>query len=262
MKKTILALSLIVLVIGCVATPQPSIKSTIESPELKLRIEGVEKVQAEVSDHTERHLALEEKRFELDREKWEIEKEEKKHDELKSKLSSFCNFEGEYPTFDLYSVISLLDWKNIQADFETLYINGYRTIVVRAFSGGGSAFAGMGIADSIEQWKSRGVTVIGKAYGLIASATVPIFASTSERVASPSTLFMVHEAAMFKFFTTETHSDINSQKVMLDKMQEKYCEILAKNSNKSMEFWKSLEKDTTWFDAKQALEWGLVDRIE
>jgi ATP-dependent protease ClpP protease subunit len=265
MKTLIIVLSIVVLSLaGCagqqVKSDQPSTESV-----LKLKIEGVDTVKVaavEESDRPERELCLKEKSLALEREKWEFEKKEKTRDLLKSKLSTYANFEFEYPTIDLYSTITMTDWRNIQKDLEVLKIEGYTTIVMRIFSGGGSAFAGLGIADSIKQWHDKGLNIIGKAYGIIASATVPIFASCSERYASPSTLFMVHEAAMFKFFTVEKHSDIIKQKEMLDKMQEKYVNLLASRSKKPAEFWLKLEKATTWFDVTEAVEWGLVDKIE
>ena len=261
--KTLIVIFLMV-VIGC-AGQQVTSDQPITDPILKLRIEGVDTVkvtQDNESDHQERALVLKEKAFELEAAKWVYEKKEKERDLLKSKLSSYCNFEFAVPTIDLFSTITMTDWRNIQKDFEVLTLHGYNTIVLRIFSGGGSAFAGMGVADSIKQWSEKGLTIIGKAYGIIASATVPIFASCTIRHAAPSTLFMVHEAAMFKFFALEKHSDINSQKIMFDKMQHNYCTLLSNRSNKSTDFWKSLEKETTWFDANQAKEWGLVDEIE
>ena len=262
MKKLSIILTCLFFV-SCMAATQPTVKPTpLETPELKLRIEGVDTVKAEVSDSDDRALDIEERKVKMDEEKWERQKIREDKEELKSKLSSFCDLNGELPVFNMYSTISMMDWKNIQSDLSVLNEVGINKVVMKVFSGGGSAFAGMGIADSINQWKNRGMTIIGKAYGLIASATVPIFASCSERIASPSTLFMVHEAAMFKFFTIESHSDINNQKIMLDKMQQKYCNILSQNSNKDIDFWMELEKKTTWFDVDEAMEWGLVDKVE
>ena len=263
--KTILSIFCILSLIACAGT-QPQ-NTVVENPTLKLQIEGVDTVQVketpiDTSDFREREMSLSERKFDLEREKWAVEQAEKKRELLKSKLSSYCNFEFKYPTIDLYSTITMSDWRNIQKDFEFLKLEGHNTIVMRIFSGGGSAFAGLGIADSIKEWHDKGLNIIGKAYGIIASATVPIFASCSQRIASPSTLFMVHEASMFKFITIEKHSDIIAQKTMLDKMQEKYCRLLQNRSHKPAEFWKDLESKTTWFDANQALEWGLVDEIE
>ena len=266
MKPLVLLSIFMFFFVGCLTAPQEQIKqSPIENPTLKLRIEGVESVKvAPAPDESdlERQRSMEDKKLAMELEKWAYEKAEKDRALIKSKMSAFCNFELTYPTFDLYSTITMQDWRNIQKDFEVLTIMGYDTVVLRIFSGGGSAFAGLGIADALKEWEGKGLRVIGKAYGIIASATVPIFASCTERISAASTLFMVHEASMFKFFTTESHSDITAQKQMLDKMQDKYCELLAKNSNKPAAFWKALEEKTTWFDADKAKAWGLVDEIE
>lgn len=263
---SIYAVMLLVLILGitgCTMTksnlPQTS---PAEQPTLKLKIEGVDTVKADTSEMAERGIALEESRLALDREKWEYEKKQAEIKELKSKLSVFCNIDNPIPVFDLYSSISMLDWKNMQKDFNLLWNLGYKKIIVRFFSGGGSAFAGLGIADLISEWVTRGMDIEGQAYGLIASATVPIFAACKTRQAGTSTLFMVHEAAAFKFFTLEKHSDISAQERMFNLMLDKYVGILEKRSNKKTDFWKTLIRETTWFSADQAKEWGLVDIVE
>ena len=104
----------------------------------------------------------------------------------------------------------------------------------------------------------------GHAYGVVASAAVPVFASCSKRISNESTLFMVHESAIWSFqfgFKKETHSDIIAQKEMMDKMQERYLNILSQNTKRKADFWKELESKTTWFPAIQGQEWGLVDEI-
>jgi ATP-dependent protease ClpP protease subunit len=49
---------------------------------------------------------------------------------------------------------------------------------------------------------------------------------------------------------------------MMDRLRDCYLKKLVANSTKPYEFWSDLEGKTTWFTAEQALEWGLVDRIE
>jgi ATP-dependent Clp protease, protease subunit len=137
-----------------------------------------------------------------------------------------------------------------------------RTIHYYINSGGGSVFAGLGLADLIERAKQQGFTIIGYGTGIIASATVPIFAVCSERIAMPGTLFMVHQAKMFKFLAEENADDIRAQNELMIIIRDRYVEKLAANTNISREKWVEMEQRTTWFTAEQAKEFGLVDRIE
>jgi ATP-dependent protease ClpP protease subunit len=70
---------------------------------------------------------------------------------------------------------------------------------------------------------------------------------------------MVHESSIWKFsfgFSRETHSDIKAKNEMMDKLQTAYLTLLASNSERDYDFWLELEGKTSWFDAKQAQEWG------
>jgi ATP-dependent protease ClpP protease subunit len=45
-------------------------------------------------------------------------------------------------------------------------------------------------------------------------------------------------------------------------LQDQYLGYLVRNSKLSLEQWVEKEQATTWFNAKKAQEWGLVDKIE
>ena len=129
-------------------------------------------------------------------------------------------------------------------------------------SGGGNAFSGLSMADQLLRAQRNGFKVVAHASGIVASATIPIFAVCSERFAAESTMFMVHEASMFKFLTNESRSDLKSQTDMLDLLRSHYLEILANHTKLSADAWGAKEGKTTWFSANKALDWGLVDSIE
>jgi len=129
-------------------------------------------------------------------------------------------------------------------------------------SPGGDAFTGLALADEIERAKQKGFKVTAHASGIVASAAVPVFAVCQERFAAPGTIFMVHEAALWKWPGRETASDIRSQNELMDLLRERYIGKLVENSKLTKAEWEQLEKKTTWFSAEKALEWGLVDRIE
>ena len=79
--------------------------------------------------------------------------------------------------------------------------------------------------------------------------------------ASVGTIFLVHQASMFKF-GFENASDIRAQNELMDIMRDRYIGKLVEHSKLTAEKWHELELRTTWFDSKQALDYGLIDAIE
>jgi ATP-dependent Clp protease protease subunit len=129
-------------------------------------------------------------------------------------------------------------------------------------SPGGDAFSGLALADQIERARRKGFKVTAHASGIIASAAVPVFAVCDVRLAAPGTIFMVHEAALWKWPGRETASDIRSQNELMHLLRDRYIGKLVDNSKLNKAKWEELEKKTTWFSADKALAWGLVDSIE
>ncbi len=129
-------------------------------------------------------------------------------------------------------------------------------------SPGGDAFSGLALADQIERARRKGFHITAHASGIIASAAVPVFAVANKRYAAPGTIFMVHEAALWKWPGRETASDIRSQNELMGLLRERYIGKLTANSKLDKSKWEELEKKTTWFSAEKAMDWGLVDKIE
>ncbi len=129
-------------------------------------------------------------------------------------------------------------------------------------SPGGDAFSGLALADQIERAKRRGFHITAHASGIIASAAVPVFAVCDVRLAAPGTIFMVHEASLWKWPGRETASDIRSKNELMVLLRERYIGKLANYSKLDKEKWEELENKTTWFSAEKAKKWGLVDKIE
>ncbi len=178
-------------------------------------------------------------------------------------LSNKTFIEGDTAYIGMFSAITMYDvsalWEDIIVIYQTTDV---RKLEIAVNSPGGGAFDGLAIADNLERAKRMGFKITAIASGIVASAAVPIYAVASERVAAPSTIFMVHESALWKWPGRETHSDIISQTRLLKLLQTRYLTLLANHSYKSFDAWKALEKETTWFSAKQAMNWGLVDSIE
>ena len=67
-----------------------------------------------------------------------------------------------------------------------------------------------------------GIMFEANASGIIASAAVPPFTVSNHRIAAPGTIFMVHEAALWKWPGRESASDIRSQNDLMILLQG-YC---------------------------------------
>lgn len=162
----------------------------------------------------------------------------------------------------LYSGISVADFVMFSQDLIKLRdYTEYRDITLVMNSPGGSAFDGLSLSDMIVRYQEEeGFTFTVRASGIVASAAVPIFAVCKYRTASPGTLFMVHEAALWKWPGRETSSDIIAQGELMKKLQSIYLTFLVNNSTMSMDEWKVMEKKTTWFTVEQARKMGLIER--
>ena len=179
------------------------------------------------------------------------------------KLSGLSFIIEDRAFIQIYSGISTVDVKHLWNDL--MYLKHKTTIKKVDFfinSPGGNAFAGLALADQIECAIRNGFEITAHASGIIASAAVPVFAACSKRLAAEGTIFMVHEASLWKWPGRETASDIRSQGELMDLLRDRYIGKLVSGSNLSKEEWETMEKETTWFSSEQAKEWGLVDEIE
>jgi len=163
----------------------------------------------------------------------------------------------------IFSGLSVADVTRLWNDLVVLENNTeIRDVNLFINSPGGDAFSGLALADQIERARRKGFKITAHASGIIASAAVPVFAVCDVRLAAPGTIFMVHEAALWKWPGRETASDIRSQNELMYLLRDRYIGKLVDNSKLKKDKWEELEKKTTWFSANKALDWGLVDKIE
>lgn len=169
-----------------------------------------------------------------------------------------------YAFIAIFSGLSTSNVKNLWQDI--MYIQ-YETEIkqVKLFinSGGGGAFAGLALADLIIRAQVEyGISFEANASGIIASAAVPPFTVCDYRIAAPGTIFMVHEAALWKWPGRETSSDIRAQNDLMILLQDRYLGYLVDRSRLTLSQWQAMERATTWFSAEKALkEVGIVDEI-
>lgn len=164
---------------------------------------------------------------------------------------------------NLFSGISVSDYTRLYNDWTFLLDNTkVRKVQLMINSPGGDAFQGLSLADLINRFQARGLIIEAHAAGIVASAAVPVYAVCKPRYAAPGTLFMVHEAALWKWPGRETSSDIRAQNELMENLSDRYLGYLQRNSNLDRETLIQMEKKTTWFNAEQAKIFGLVDELE
>ena len=177
-------------------------------------------------------------------------------------LSSACKVLVDTGYFTIKG-ISQYTTQELCSDLKVLKSMDIKKVWIYMNSGGGSAMDGLAVSDLIRIAKNDDVEITIDAYGIVASAAIPIFLSASKRIASKNTIFMMHPAAVWKWgMFSETMKDLDSQMTMLLMLRNLYANIVVDNSNRTKdEVLAMMEKDT-WFLAPQAQEWGMIDEIK
>lgn len=179
------------------------------------------------------------------------------------KLSQLSGIANDQLYLKLFSGLSVADVTRTWNDLiYTETKTDIRIVNIFIDSPGGDAFSGLALADQIEKYKKRGFKFIAHATGIVASAAVPVFAVCNETHATEATIFMVHEAALWKWPGRETASQIRSQTRLMDLLQKLYLMKLVRNSNLNFDDWVLLEAKTSWFSAKKAKDIGILDIID
>ena len=230
----------LILAVGCSA---PQLKDTPITPQ-------THSIKVIVESATDSKVTVEE-----DKPKYELP------DSPHLKPSAITNLNAaENQAFTkLYSGLSVSDVTRFYNDY--LYLKHeteIRNWNVYINSPGGDAFSGLALAATIKNAQDNGFYVIIHASGIVASAAVPVFAVGNERYAMDGTIFMVHEAALWKWPGRETASDIRAQNELMTLLKDSYIEILVNNSDTTKEDWEAMEKKTTWFSTDKAKDFGLL----
>jgi len=162
----------------------------------------------------------------------------------------------------IFAGISVSDTQNLWNDLNIMRAEGITDVKVFLNSGGGGAFDGIAIARCLMKARVDGMYIEMHASGVVASAAIPILSAGSKRFALEGTIFMVHEAALWKWPGRETASDIRSQAALMDLLRNSYLSIMETNTTTSFEKWGEMEGETVWFNTETAKKLGLIDEIE
>lgn len=126
-------------------------------------------------------------------------------------------------------------------------------------SPGGSVDSGFAVWDTIHMITSPVITL---ATGLAASmgATLLLAGKKGQKLATPNARIMIHQPSLSGIFRGQaTDLDIQAREIL--KSHDAIIDIYAERSGQPKEvIAKALDRDN-WMDAKEALEFGLVDRI-
>ena len=142
---------------------------------------------------------------------------------------------------------------------ELLYLDSinHEDIYIYINSPGGSITSGMAIYDTMNYIKSDIVTIC---IGMAASMASIILSSGTKgkRYILPNSEVMIHQP-LGGINGQATEIKIHAERIL--KLKDKLNKILSKNTNNNL---KKIEQDTErdyFMDSKEALEYGLVDKI-
>lgn len=137
---------------------------------------------------------------------------------------------------------------------------------MRINSPGGDVFAAKAMQTAIMQHDSK---IIAHIDGLAASAASVIAMGADEIEMVDGGFLMIHKALslfdVFGYFNDDNLKDLSSEiskeRKLLAKVDDSIAADYAKRSGKAPDEIKSKMADETWFDADEALEYNLINRI-
>lgn len=122
-------------------------------------------------------------------------------------------------------------------------------------SPGGDIFDGVAIYNALKAHSAK-VTVIVDA--LAASAASFIAQAGDEVIMTKAATMMIHDGSSFAWGNA---ADLRSTADLLDKLSNTIAEIYSDRAGNSIEFWRALMVEETWYNSHEAVEAGLADRI-
>jgi len=144
--------------------------------------------------------------------------------------------------------------KDVSAALEEIG-NDVSEIRVRVNSPGGEVWEGMAILNMFRAHRAKITTVVD---GLAASAASFIVAAADERVMSPGTQMMIHDASAF---AAGDASEMDKARRMLDSVSDSIASIYAGAAGGSADEWRATMREETWYTAAETVESGLADRV-
>ena len=160
--------------------------------------------------------------------------------------TTYMNFEFDIDS--LYSTIVKLDYLQ--------RVNPLEDINLNIASYGVDVYAMLGLCDYI---KGMNVKVNTHCVGTcMSAASVLLACGTGERTMTKHSTVMVHEGSAVEVGKS---TDVMRGVDHLKELQKDINKLMAEVTNKDEKFWKRMNRNDTYLDAKQCLEYGIIDKI-
>lgn len=163
--------------------------------------------------------------------------------------------EADSAEIDIFDEIGL--WGVTVKDFATALkaVPMDRAITLRINSPGGSIFDGFAIFNQIAERRDK---VTAKVIGLAASMATIIMLAAKKVVASENSTLMIHNPAAVVWGESK---DMRDMADLLDKLQGQLVNTYTGKTGKAEKDVRAAMDAITWFTAKEAKDWGLVDEV-
>lgn len=168
---------------------------------------------------------------------------------LLNETTRTVRYTGQLNDFDVMQLIDLLD--------EIITKEPRDAVTLFLFTYGGTYDATIALYDYIK-WEETPIHVVVTGTAM-SGGTLITACGTGERVAFPNARFMLH--GLQHSISYGSHVDNSIELAEDERINGKFIELIAKETGNSIEKVKQdLERDR-YLSAKEALEYGLIDRI-
>lgn len=133
--------------------------------------------------------------------------------------------------------------------------DGVTEIRVRINSPGGEVWEAMAILNMLRAHGAKTVAIVD---GLAASAASVIAAGCDETVMSPGTQLMIHDASSFTYGDA---AEMRKCAEFLDSTSNAIASIYTETAGGSLESWRAIMVEETWYTAEEAVTASLADRV-
>ncbi|NIN65438.1 MAG: hypothetical protein GTO63_12225, partial [Anaerolineae bacterium] len=157
-----------------------------------------------------------------------------------------------------------LEMRHVELLWKTLHAEHVdcETVRLSLCTPGGDFSAWAGIIDLLEPVRSAG-QLVTIAVGEVCSGGVPILASGTpgRRGVYRHTMLGLHEP--YLACTTDDPAVQASDMKLLDSMKARFYNLMAEYTRHRAKWWRDrlAAKSLIWIDAKQAVRWGIADKV-
>jgi len=168
----------------------------------------------------------------------------------------------ERGTIRLCSYIDAYTANSISTETAEILKFGCKKITLHITSPGGGVYASFAIYDILRELSKGGIKIEAIAEGYAASAAAAIVLQAADkRMCYPLTRFLLHEVRTWGE-GLQRNSDLKDEAKEINACDEMVNKILADRCNKDIkEIRQLINRKEVWMSAKEALKFGLIDKI-